>query len=212
MDNQFLRQGALAGQGLDGRRAEARGDAGIAMDEAPFPAIVNLRGKAKDKTFMAAAEKALGASLPTKPNTVAEGEGVSVLWMSPEEWWVIVRKDDAIDAETKLADKLRAALGDCHCAVTEVGESRTSILVSGPCARDLLNKGCPLDLHRDIFGGPGNCAQTMLAKSLVVLNLVGDDESEGPTFEVYVLRSFADYLWSWLEDAAGEYGMVVFGS
>lgn len=212
MDNQFLRQGALASQGLDGRRADARGDAGIAMDEAPFPAIVNLRGKAKDKAFMAAVEQVLGVAPPTKPNTVAEGDGVSILWLSPEEWWVIARKDEAIDAEAKLAEKLRAALSDCQAAVTEVGEGRSCILVSGPQARDLLNKGCPLDLHPSVFGVPGSCAQTMLAKSLVVLNLVNDEESEGPTFEVYVLRSFADYLWSWLEDAAGEYGVVVHGA
>ncbi len=33
--------------------------------------------------------------------------------------------------------------------------------------------------------------------------------AEGPTFEVYVLRSFAEYLWAWLEDAGREYGVSV---
>ena len=27
-----------------------------------------------------------------------------------------------------------------------------------------------------------------------------------PTYDIYVLRSFAEYLWLWLEDAAMEYG------
>ena len=33
--------------------------------------------------------------------------------------------------------------------------------------------------------------------------------AEGPVFEVYVLRSFAEYLWAWLEDAGREYGVSV---
>ena len=30
-----------------------------------------------------------------------------------------------------------------------------------------------------------------------------------PTYDIYVLRSFAEYLWLWLEDAAQEYGLAV---
>ena len=37
------------------------------MGEKPFPAIVNLRGQANDKAFMAAAKKVLGVALPKKP-------------------------------------------------------------------------------------------------------------------------------------------------
>jgi sarcosine oxidase subunit gamma len=32
---------------------------------------------------------------------------------------------------------------------------------------------------------------------------------DAPAYDVYVLRSFAEYLWLWLEDAAKEYGMAV---
>ena len=113
--------------------------------------------------------------------------------------------------KTKLADKLSKTLGDLHVAVTAVGESRTRLRLAGPRARDLLAKGCAVDFHTRIFGGPGTCVQTQLAKSLVVLHLVSEDAAEGPVFDIFVLRSFADYLWSWLEDAAGEYGFAVCG-
>ena len=33
--------------------------------------------------------------------------------------------------------------------------------------------------------------------------------SAEPAFDLYVLRSFADYLWAWLEDAAREYGLKI---
>ncbi len=42
-----------------------------------------------------------------------------------------------------------------------------------------------------------------------------DDEAvvqagaEGPIFDIYVVRSFAEYLWAWLEDAGREYGVRV---
>lgn len=34
-------------------------------------------------------------------------------------------------------------------------------------------------------------------------------ENETPNFEIYVRSSFAEYLWRWIEDAAGEYGVAV---
>ena len=39
----------------------------------------------------------------------------------------------------------------------------------------------------------------------MVLHQVG----QAPSYDLYVLCSFADYLWRWLEDAAGEYGLAV---
>jgi sarcosine oxidase subunit gamma len=211
MVERYMRQSALAGQGLDGRRTVRRGEAGVALDERRFPAIVDLRGKAKDKAFMAAAEKLLGVALPTVPNSVVSAKGVGVAWMSPEEWWVIARSDQP-DAERRLAAKLREGLAGLRAAVTEVGESRCCILVSGPRAGDLLAKGCPVDLHPKAFGGVGRSAQTLLAKATVFVHQTAEDETAGPSFEVYTTRSFADYLWSWLEDAAQEYGVAIHGA
>ena len=81
------------------------------------------------------------------------------------------------------------------------------IRVTGPRARDLLAKGCPLDLHPSLFA-KGACAQTVMAKAGVLIHAVDD----GPTYDLYVLRSFAEYLWRWLEDAAQEYGVAVLAS
>src|ERR687895_448167 len=36
-----------------------------------------------------------------------------------------------------------------------------------------------------------------------------DDPAAGPAFDVYVARSFAHYVWAWLEDAGLEYGVQV---
>jgi sarcosine oxidase subunit gamma len=33
--------------------------------------------------------------------------------------------------------------------------------------------------------------------------------ADTPAYDLYVHRSFADYLWRWLEDAAKEYGVAI---
>lgn len=208
MDNNFLRKSALAQLGLASQQADDTGGAGIVLCEHPFRAIVNLRGKAVDTAFMAAAEKALGTALPTSPNTAVPGKSTTVIWLSPEEWWIVFASEEA-SAERALADGLRVSLEGVHVGIVEVGESRTCLRLSGPRTRDLIAKACPLDLHPSVFGGPGHCAQSQLAKAPALLHQLDDDADGHAVFEIYVLRSFAEYLWRWLADGAREYGLRV---
>lgn len=204
----YLRQSPLAHLGLAARAEGGREVAGIVMGELRHRGIVDLRGKAEAADFAAVAKTALGFALPTEAGTAAGKGDVTALWQGPDQWWIVTSGGrDGGEEGADLADRLRKALDGQQAAVTEIGESRCCIRVAGPHARDLLAKGCPLDLHPRVFGA-GRCAGSLLAKAGVTLHLVGDGP-EGPAFEVYVLRSFADYLWRWLEDAAQEYGMVV---
>ena len=204
----YLRQSALDHLGLAARAGAAPGDApgdvGVTLAEKTMPAAVNLRGDAGDPAFVEAVRAALGAAPPTEPNTVALGDDLALLWLGPDEW-LAVRHAATPGAEAELAAKLRGALTGSHAAVTEVGESLCCIAVAGPRARDLIAKGCPLDLHPRAFGGTGHCAQSHLAKAAITLHQTGDT----PAFDLYTRRSFADYLWRWLEDAAREYGGAV---
>ncbi len=213
----YLRQSALAHLGLEGRGEAPRGDAGVAMGERPHRGIVNLRLDPGNDEAMAALEAAFGFALPTAPNTrvandTAGDADTIALWLGPDDWW-LVEPDPEPETGPALAEKLRAALAGHFAAVTEVGESRTCIRVSGPNARALLQKGCPLDLHPSVFKA-GACAQSILAKAGVTLHLFTDEAvaqagAEGPIFDIYVVRSFAEYLWAWLEDAGREYGVRV---
>ena len=200
----YLRQSPLAHLGLDGRAEASRGAAGVTLAERPHRGMVNLRLDPSDETAMNAFAEAFGFTLPTQPNTTAGNGEASALWLGPDEWWIV-----SPGPGPDLADKLRAALADRFAAVTEVGESRTCIRIAGPKARALLQKGCPLDFHPRAFGA-GQCAQTLLAKATVAIDLVADESAaDGPAFEVYVLRSFAEYLWIWLEDAGRVYWVTV---
>ena len=208
----YLRQSALAHLGLEGRGLAARGAAGVAMTERPYRGMVNLRLDPENAEAMAALETAFGFALPTRANDTAGNTDTLALWLGLDEWWLIVPGPEP-EAGPELAKKLRAALTGHLAAVTEVGESRTCIRVSGPKTRALLQKGCPLDLHPSVLT-IGACAQSILAKSGVTLHLFADESAdqagaEGPVFDIYVLRSFAEYLWLWLEDAGAEYGVQV---
>jgi len=172
----------------------------VRLSERPFRGHFNLRGDPDDAAFLKAVESVLGFGLPLTPNTVSEGAGLVALWLGPDEWLVVTQPD----GESTIAVALEDALGDTLNSVTDLTGGQTVIGISGPRARDVLAKGCTLDLHPRAFG-PGQCAQTLLAKAAVTIRQV----DESPSFDLIVRRSFADYLGVWLQDAALEYGLAV---
>ncbi len=187
------RRSALA---ASARALQAPGKAGVRLAEIAHTGKIILRGEANDAAFMAAAETALGMMPPVQPCTSAVAGELSVLWLGPSEWLVTAPPG----REAALAPGLRAALTGTHHAVVDVSESMTIIRVAGPRSRDALAKGCPLDFHPRAFA-PGACAQSVLANASIILHGI---DAEG-TLELYVARSYAEYLWAWLEDAAFEY-------
>jgi sarcosine oxidase subunit gamma len=195
----YLRQGVLDHLHLDARTVEDAGEAGVLLCERRFIGKVNLRGE-PNKKFRTAVAGALGFEPPVKPNTTAAGGEHVALWLGPNEWLVV----SAPGAEHETAAALREALAGQHVAVTDVSEGRTVIGLGGKNARDVLSKGCPLDIHPRVFK-PGQCAQSTCAKANILLHHTADTLA----WNIYVERSFADYLWTWLEDAATEYGLAV---
>ncbi|MFI2301723.1 sarcosine oxidase subunit gamma [Actinacidiphila glaucinigra] len=168
----------------------------LRLAELPFLAQIDLRldpgGPAAE-----AAGLALGAPLPLEPCTSVRTGDLAVLWLGPDQWLVV----GPPGAQEDLEARLRKAAGEAHVSVTDVSAQRTTLLVSGPRARDLLAHGCSLDLHPEVFG-PGACARTVLARAQVVL--VAREEARAG-FWVLVHSSFAGYLTDWLLDAATEY-------
>jgi sarcosine oxidase subunit gamma len=188
MADAYTRRSALQHFGLTA--AAAKGDAAgadLLIGEAAHRTIVNIRGDGGD-AFKSAVRSVTGVDLPTTPNTTAKAGDFRILWLGPTEWWVVSSNADT----AKLVEDLRAAFNGQHAAVIDVSESRTVISISGPSARDVLARGCSLDLHPRVFN-TGQCAQTGLTKANILL----DQTSDTPSFDIYVLKSFADYLWQW---------------
>lgn len=175
-------------------------EAGVYLSERAFMGHINLRGEQSDQAFTKAVASALGVALPLEPNTVSDGQYVTALWLGPSEWLLLT----APDGQHEMAKALQKALGNISSAVTDVSGGQTIINIRGSHARDVLSKGCTLDFHPMVFG-PGQCAQTNIAKATATIRKVDDS----PSYDIIVRRSFADYLASWLQDAVLEYGVVV---
>ena len=199
MAEHYQRQSPLAHLALEARALARPETAGVRLSERSFRGQVALRGRATGRKLKGAVKKVLGVALPVEANTASENaEGRQVLWLSPDEWLVVV--PDGREGETIAA--LYEAMSGEHFAAVDVSSSRTVIGLVGRRAREVLMKGLSLDLHPDVFG-PGRCVQTTLARCHVLLHQVDD----APGYDLYVHRSFADYLFRWLEDAGREFGV-----
>ncbi|TIR30090.1 MAG: sarcosine oxidase subunit gamma family protein [Mesorhizobium sp.] len=171
------RRPALAGQELSAT--------GVTLAVLPPAERISLR--APDAS-VAALSKALGVTLPQKPKTSAAKAGRTALWLGPDEWLVIdeVGKDPLADcAEVTV---LHSAVGISHRNV--------AISITGPAAAATINSGCPQDLSLDAFP-VGAASRTILGKIEIVLLRTASD-----AFRVECWRSFSDYVFTFLSEAA----------
>jgi sarcosine oxidase subunit gamma len=169
---------------------------GVRIAESPFLTMLTVR---LDPAGPAAADvaKALGGELPTTPCTFVRGGEAELLWLGPDEWLVVA----APGATDRLTGALRAAFGEAFGTVTDVSAQRTTLDLTGPLTRDILARGCAVDLHPRAAPA-GTCVQTLLARTGVVLQ-VRDDTATA--VRLLVRASFAPHLAAWLVDACAEY-------
>lgn len=186
--------------GLSADAFAAAAGAHLSLAELVPPGALNLRGDPADHGFVTKAGAVLGCVLPSAPNSVQSAADLTILWLGPDEWLVLT----APGAESALSERLEAALLETHAAVTDVSGNRAHLRLRGAAAREVLAKGCPLDLHPRVFK-PGSCAQTVLARTSVLLHLLDD----APTFDLFPRRSFAPYVVAWLADAMRDYEGVL---
>jgi sarcosine oxidase, subunit gamma len=189
------RRSPLAGAAVAERRVP--GPEPVALAALPFRGKLVLRGGGT--AVHGPVARALGVELPG-PLCGASAGGTAALWLGPDEWLVLTEPD----AGDQLAAALREALAGTHHAVVMVSDRMTGIGVSGGRARDVLNAGCPLDLHPSAFP-PGSVTRTLLGKATVVLRRPVEAEA----FELWVNGSFAPYVWLFLENAAREFGIDI---
>lgn len=208
------RRGALAHRASGPAAGVPRLQAdGLRLAEIAHTGKIVLRGNPDDRGFMAAAGTALGMVLPGETGAVTTVQGaagpVTVIGIAFDEWWVVCPEG----AEGRLLAGLETQLAGQHFQATDITDSRTVIRVDGRHARDLLEKGCAIDLHDRAFPD-GRAASVPVALADTLLHRCDDshpDEGSDPGvesalgYDIYVLRSFADYLWTWLTDAAVEF-------
>jgi sarcosine oxidase subunit gamma len=140
---------------------------------------------------MAAAGAALGLNISDIACRSAIAGARAALWLGPDEQLLLA---PVADAEV-IARQLGESLGALPHSLVDVSHRQIALEVSGPQAQNILNAGCPLDLHLDSFP-VGACTRTVLGKCDIVLWRTG-----AAAFHVEVWRSFADYASRFLAEA-----------
>ena len=196
MPNAALQQGPLDHLGLAARSATGE-KIDVELHVLKIPEIIELRGSPND-AFLSAAQKIIGARLPLASPETAKSDGLICFWMGPDRWWLVGE-----GSELPSAHELRRTLAAFDASVVEIGAAFAAISVRGDRAQDILSKGCTIDLHPRTFQAD-QVVQTNLAKVQVALQKIDEE-----TYRIFVRRSFAEYLWMWLEDASFEYGATV---
>ncbi|MCY4454636.1 MAG: hypothetical protein OXC01_22120 [Immundisolibacterales bacterium] len=169
----------------------------LRVEELPFRAILVLHGRTGVPRFAQGVARVLGLPPPDAPNTFIESrfgpEAVVIAWAGPEEWLVIGQEEGT----SGLRVALRQAIPEADGAVVDASSGFTLFSLLGPQARDLIAAGCTIDVHPRVFG-PRRCAHTLYAGTGVCIL----ERDETPRFELLVRRSYADWLWRWMEASA----------
>ena len=204
---------------LASRSSGARAEAPVHLWELPRRTMATLRLDPRDTALVERAETALGLALPRQPNTLTtDAKDGFVLWTSPDEFMIDLPGDpvtrggaaEGAGAEGAAAriEALSGALAADFASVVEVSDQMAGIGLGGSHWREVWSKVSALDLHESQFA-PGACAQTLAAKSNVLL-YAPDLRSQGVgQIRLYTRRSFSQYLFLRLEDAAQEYGLTL---
>jgi sarcosine oxidase, subunit gamma len=136
-----------------------------------------------------------GRELPSQVGATMSGQ-VRVLCTGPADWLIV---SDSLSA-THIYEYAASDMRQQGLAITDETHGLGVLRVQGRAARDLLSKGCGVDLHPRAFPS-GRCTRTRFAQMPVVI----DCFAEADTFELYVARSYLAHLRSWLLDAAVEF-------
>jgi sarcosine oxidase subunit gamma len=160
----------------------------IELREITDRGMIDVRGSASDKKFMAAVKKILGLDLPKVPRTSVSWGDVKALWLSIDQWLILCSRGKAVE----LTAALKAELVSVHSLIVDVSDMRAVLRLEGEGVREVLLKGSSLDLLSDDYAA-GTVRRMRYAEIAALLHVVEDT-----VFDIYVFRSYADYTWDFI--------------
>ena len=157
---------------------------------------INLRGKKRD--FITKIGKSLSIIPPIESNTSSTNENLNLIWLSPDEWMLYA--SEKIYAENdiyKLEDELYKEISKVNYgSVTNITDHWVMINLKGENVYDLLSTSCPFDFNK-FKSNKGSVVQTIFNHIDVIIHHKNTND-----LNLFVRRSFSQYLFSWMNDAA----------
>ncbi len=181
---------------LEDQARSIDGTCGVWANEIPHLGYISIRGDTTNKAFVDAACATLALSLPVEPCTLTASKGVTVLWLSPDEWMIIAGRDSA----SPLLATLQAALKEVRSQVVDNSGGYTQLIFEGANALDVLQHVSVYDFANL---QPGRIVGTTFGKASTYAF------RQGEGFRLIIRRSFADYIWRFLARAAAPYGLGI---
>ena len=132
---------------------------------------------------------------PNENSKVTTNNKTRILWNAPKTWLIISDKENIIDI-------IKGKCSEENFAITDISHSRAVIQIKGAQAREVLKKGCPLNISEFEIN---NCAGSVFHGITIVVDCINVNPD---TFNLLTLRSFGESFYHHITDAALEFGYV----
>ena len=157
---------------------------------------LNLRGKKRE--FFTTVGKNLNMILPTEANTSTTSDKLTAIWLSPDEWMIV--SNELVNKDTnkyELYEILFNSISKTNLgAVIDVTDQFVQLELKGKNIYKIFSAGCPFNFN-EFKEKIGATTQTVLNHIDVILH-----HKEENVVNLFARRSFAEHLWSWIEDSA----------
>ena len=130
---------------------------------------------------------------PEATMQVNSNKDTRILWSGPSNWLLVSTKKDILNSVQKICD-------DKKFAITDLSHSRAIIELKGSNSKEVLKKGCPINLNEFKVN---NCANSVFHGITITIDMVSNDPE---TFRIFALRSFGESLYHSITDACLEDG------
>jgi sarcosine oxidase subunit gamma len=130
---------------------------------------------------------------PEAAMQVNSNKDTRILWSGPSNWLLVSTKKDILNSVQKICD-------DKKFAITDLSHSRAIIELKGSNSKEVLKKGCPINLNEFKVN---NCANSIFHGITITIDMISNDPE---TFRIFALRSFGESLHHSITDACLEDG------
>ena len=130
---------------------------------------------------------------PEAAMQVNSNKDTRILWSGPSNWLLVSTKKDILSSVQKICD-------DKNFAVTDLSHSRAIIELKGSNSKEVLKKGCPINLNEFKVN---NCANSIFHGITITIDMINENPE---TFRIFALRSFGESLYHSITDACLEDG------